>query len=31
LALADELVAKYGDAVEVTVCSDTAACTTTLD
>jgi hypothetical protein len=30
-ALADELVAEYGDAVEVTVCSDAAACTVTLD
>ena len=30
-ALADELVAKYGDAVEVTVCSDAAACAATLD
>jgi hypothetical protein len=30
-AIADELVAKYGDAVEVTVCSDAAACTITAD
>jgi hypothetical protein len=30
-ALANELVATYGDAVEVTVCADAAACTATLD
>jgi hypothetical protein len=29
-ALADELVAKYGDAVEVTVCPDAVNCLTTL-
>lgn len=30
-ALADQLVAQYGDAVDVTVCPDPAACTVTLD
>jgi hypothetical protein len=30
-ALADVLVAEYGDAVSVTVCSDPAACTYTLE
>ena len=30
-ALADELDAKYGDAVQVTVCSDASACTITPD